>query len=125
MLKILYAEDEEDIREVAKIALEDVGGFIVEYCGNGREVLAAIDGFQPDLLLLDVMMPEMDGPTTLKVLREKTSFKLTPTIFMTAKIQPNEILQYKEMGVVDVIFKPFDPMMLAQNISAILDKCSR
>ncbi len=121
-MKILYAEDEEDIRTIAKIALEDIGGFTVSYCQNGEEVLSAIDEFQPDLLLLDVMMPGMDGPATLKKLRERPAFKTLPAIFMTAKIQPNEIAQYQEMGVIDVIAKPFDPMMLADTIRAAWDK---
>lgn len=122
MVKILYAEDEEDIRVIAKIALEDLGGFTVEYCQNGKEVLAVIEKFQPDLLLLDVMMPEMDGPTTLKKIREDQKFIHIPAIFMTAKIQPNEISQYQDMGVIDIIAKPFDPMKLAENIQAVWDK---
>lgn len=118
MIKILYAEDEEDIRAIAKIALEDIGGFSVVYCENGKKVLEIIQEAKPDLLLLDVMMPEMDGPTALKKIRELPPFKSTPVIFMTAKIQPNEIIQYQDMGVVDVITKPFDPMKLADTIRA-------
>lgn len=124
MIKILYVEDEEDIRTIAKIALEDIGGFTVKYCQNGKEALSVIEEFHPDLLLLDVMMPEMDGPTTLKKLRENSKIKNVPAIFMTAKIQPNEIIQYQEMGVVDVITKPFDPMKLAENIRSTWDKYS-
>jgi two-component system OmpR family response regulator len=124
MIKILYAEDEEDIRTIAKIALEDIGGFNVKYCENGKEVLQVIDAFQPDLLLLDVMMPGMDGPTIVKKIRENPQFKKLPTIFMTAKIQPNEIMQYQEMGVVDVITKPFDPMKLADTIRSTWNKYS-
>lgn len=122
MIKILYAEDEEDIRTIAKIALEDLGGFTVKYCQNGQDVLSVIDTFQPDLLLLDVMMPGMDGPATLKKLREQPCYAATPAIFMTAKIQPNEIAQYQEMGVIDVIAKPFDPMTLADTIRSAWDK---
>ncbi len=121
-MKILYAEDEEDIRVIAKIALEDIGGFTVEYCDNGKAVLDKIASFKPDLLLLDVMMPEMDGPTLLKKLREQPSFSNIPAIFMTAKIQPNEILHYQEMGVLDIIAKPFDPMKLAEMVRAAWEK---
>lgn len=121
-MKILYAEDEEDIRVIAKIALEDIGGFTVQYCENGQIVLDTIRQFKPDLLLLDVMMPVMDGPTTLKKLREQPEFKNIPAIFMTAKIQPNEILQYQDMGVLEIIAKPFDPMKLAETINAAWDK---
>lgn len=124
MIKILYAEDEKDIRTIAQIALEEIGGFVVKYCENGEEVLSAINEFKPDLLLLDVMMPVMDGPETLLKIREQPQFKNIPAIFMTAKIQPEEVVQYQEMGVVDVITKPFDPMKLAENIRATLNKYS-
>ena len=122
VLRILYAEDEEDIRVIAQIALEDIGGFVVKYCANGKEILAEVKNFQPDLLLLDVMMPEMDGPTTLQELRKQKESMNIPAIFMTAKIQPAEILQYKAMGVLDVIIKPFDPMKLSENIHAVWEK---
>ena len=114
--RILYAEDEEDIRSIAQIALEDVGGFTVIYCKSGVELLEKAKEFKPDLFLLDVMMPDMDGPTTLSRLRAIPEFADIPAIFMTAKIQPNEIEDYKKIGVLDVISKPFDPMKLADNI---------
>ena len=113
---ILYAEDESDIRTIAQIALEDIGGFTVRYCSNGCKVLDAIKEFTPDLLLLDVMMPEMDGPTTLRELRKIECFSMIPAIFMTAKIQAEEIAEYKSMGAIEVIAKPFDPMTLAESI---------
>jgi len=116
LTKILYAEDEADIRSIAQIALEDIGGFTMKYCTSGQEALDQAEEFQPDLLLLDVMMPGMDGPTTLRKLREKPTLAHTPAIFMTAKIQMKEIAEYKEMGVLQVINKPFDPMLLAQQI---------
>lgn len=119
---ILYAEDERDIRDVAQIALEDVGGFTVRYCVDGREALNAAKELVPDLLLLDVMMPEMDGPATLRELRKLPEFINIPAIFMTAKIQTNEILEYKSLGVVDVIAKPFDPMTLADTIRMAWNK---
>jgi two-component system, OmpR family, response regulator len=116
LTKILYAEDEADIRSIAQIALEDIGGFTMKYCTSGQEALDQAEEFQPDLILLDVMMPGMDGPTTLRKLREKPALASTPAIFMTAKIQMKEIAEYKEMGVLQVINKPFDPMLLAQQI---------
>lgn len=119
---ILYAEDECDIRDVAQIALEDVGGFTVRYCVDGREALNAAKELVPDLLLLDVMMPEMDGPATLRELRKLPEFSTIPAIFMTAKIQTNEILEYKSLGVIDVIAKPFDPMTLADTIRMAWNK---
>ena len=114
---ILYAEDEDDIRAVAQIALEDIGGFTVRYCVNGCNVLEAIKDFTPDLLLLDVMMPEMDGPTTLLELRKIENMSAIPVIFMTAKIQTNEVDYYKTLGAIDVIAKPFNPMILADEIN--------
>jgi len=119
---ILYAEDEGDIREIAQIALEDIGGFSVTYCTNGKAVLEAAKDLKPDLLLLDVMMPDMDGPTTLKELRKLPGYLTIPAIFMTAKIQTNEIEEYKASGAIDVIPKPFDPMTLAETIKKAWEK---
>ena len=119
---ILYAEDESDIRDIAQISLEDIGGFTVTYCSNGVDVLEVAKSFIPDLLLLDVMMPEMDGPTTLRELRKIPGFMSIPAIFMTAKIQINEIEEYKLLGAVDVISKPFDPMTLADTIKKAWNK---
>ncbi len=113
---ILYAEDEEDIRAIAQIALEDIGLFSVRYCANGREAIDALKDYTPDLILLDVMMPEMDGPTTLTELRKMNVCTGVPAIFMTAKIQTNEIDEYKTLGAIEVIAKPFDPMTLAETI---------
>ncbi|MDP1862839.1 MAG: response regulator [Thiobacillus sp.] len=116
---ILYVEDEPDIRTVAQLALETVGGFTVKLCGSGEEAVQAGPAFKPDLLLLDVMMPGMDGPTTLAALRKDPSMKDTPVIFMTAKVQPSEIQQYRELGALDVIAKPFNPMTLAEQVRSI------
>lgn len=117
--KILYAEDEMDIREIVKIALEDLGGFEIQYCTNGHEAIEAAKVGDYDLLLLDVMMPGMDGPTTLREIRKIPQYENIPAIFMTAKIQPKELAEYKAMGVVDIITKPFDPMALADNLKFI------
>ena len=117
--KILYVEDEEDIRIVTKVSLETVGGFSVEICSSGEEALEKAGPFQPDLFLLDVMMPGMDGPATLKALRTQDAFLDTPAIFMTARVQPQEIAEYRQMGALDVIAKPFDPMALPDRIREI------
>lgn len=122
LVRILYAEDEADIRAIAQIALEDIGGFTVEYCTTGQEAVEAIKHFIPDLILLDVMMPTMDGPTALKEIRKNPEFKKIPAIFMTAKIQSNEITEYQAMGVIEVIAKPFDPMILADTIKTAWEK---
>ncbi len=117
--RILYVEDEPDIRAVAKLALEMVGGFTVKICESGEEALREAVSFAPDMILLDVMMPGIDGPTTLKGLREQSALASVPVAFMTAKIQPAEIVHYKSLGALDVIPKPFDPMTLASQVRAI------
>ena len=121
--RILYIEDEPDIREIAKIALESVGGFTVEVCASGGEALDAASVFAPDLILLDVMMPGMDGPTTLKTLRTLEQTEETPVIFMTAKAQSHEIERFRNLGALDVITKPFDPMTLSDVIRGIWASC--
>lgn len=119
LTRILYAEDEIDIQHVASIALEMVGGFTLKTCNTGLEAVTEIIDFQPQLLLLDVMMPDMDGPTALKRIREIADYKDTPAIFMTAKVQTNEVQAYLDMGALAVIAKPFDPMTLANQIQEI------
>ena len=119
LARILYVEDEPDIRAIAQMALEAVGGFTVIACASGSEALANAPGANADLLLLDVMMPGMDGPSTLKALRELPGTAQTPVIFMTAKVQAAEVAQYRELGAIDVIHKPFDPMELAAQINRI------
>lgn len=117
--RILYVEDEPDIRAVAEMALQAVGGFTVIGCASGEQALAAAPGAQADLLLLDVMMPGMDGPSTLKALRQLPATAATPVIFMTAKVQAAEVAQYKALGALEVIPKPFDPMELSAQIQRI------
>lgn len=123
LMRILYVEDEPDIQTVARLALETLGGFTVEICSSGSEALSKAPGFQPQLILLDVMMPVMDGPATLKMLREMPQFAGTPVIFMTAKVQPSEVAGYKAIGAVDVIPKPFDPMTLSSQVQVIWQRC--
>ena len=122
--RILYVEDEPDIRTIAKIALEKIGGFTVRVCGSGREALDAVSGFAPDCVILDVMMPGMDGPSTLAALRALPASANVPVIFMTAKVQSSEIAQYKALGALDVIVKPFDPLSLASTIRNILGQAA-
>jgi len=119
LTRILYIEDEPDIQAVAQIALESVGGFKVKLCSSGEEALENAAAFAPQLLLLDVMMPGMDGQTTLAELRKIPETSNIPAIFMTAKVQPQEIEQLLTYGAIDVIAKPFDPMTLASTIREI------
>lgn len=114
--KILYVEDEPDIQMIARVALENVGGFELLVCSSGSEALEKAKEFAPDMFLLDVMMPEMDGPTTLAELRKIPELANTPVMFMTAKVQPQEVEFLKTLNVAEVIAKPFDPMELAANI---------
>lgn len=119
-VRILYVEDEDDIRAVAQIAL-DGEGFELLPCASGQEALDKASDTTPDVILLDVMMPGMDGPTTLSQLRKMPHLSNTPAVFMTAKVQPSEIAQLKSLGALDVIAKPFDPMELADQLRAILN----
>jgi two-component system OmpR family response regulator len=119
LTRILYVEDDADIRSVAGFALEVVGGFVLAACASGEEALAQAPGFAPQLLLLDVMMPGMDGPETLAALRGMPGTAATPAVFMTAKVQPQEVARYRALGAIDVISKPFDPMTLSDEIRAI------
>lgn len=114
--RILYVEDEPDIQAVARLALEAVGGFTVDIAGSGEAALARVADFRPDLLLLDVMMPGMDGPATLRALRALPGVANLPAIFMTARVQPHEVAELLAEGAIGVIAKPFDPMMLAVSI---------
>ena len=120
--RIIYAEDEPDIQEVALMALDDIGGFTVETCNSGQEMLDKAIAFKPDLILLDVMMPNLDGPATLARLRELPELANTPAAFMTAKVQPKEIENFLALGAIGVIPKPFDPMTLADQIRDIWNK---
>jgi two-component system OmpR family response regulator len=120
ILTVLYAEDEADIRSVTEFSLEDEGFELVP-CASGQEAMDKAMTLTPDLILLDVMMPGMDGPTTLKKLRQLPHLATTPVIFMTAKVQPAEVAEYKVLGALGVISKPFDPMTLADEIRKLLD----
>ena len=116
LTRLLYVEDDADIRAIATMALEMVGGFTINACSSGIEALAAAGNFKPDLLLLDVMMPEMDGPSTLSGLRNLEQTAVTPVIFMTAKVQTTEMAYYLSLGALGVIAKPFDPMTLPDQL---------
>ena len=117
----MYAEDEVDIRCVTEFALEDEG-FELTSCASGKEALDKAMAMTPGLILLDVMMLGMDGPTTLKELKKLSRLANTPAIFMTAKVQPAEVAEYKALGALGVISKPFDPMKLPNEIHRLLGK---
>jgi len=120
--QIMMVEDEPDIQTVTRMALEVVGGFRVKVCSSGEEALREFESFKPDLVLLDVMMPGMDGPATLQALRALPGGADIPVVFMTAKVMPGEVAQFKSLGALDVIAKPFDPMSLSAQVRSIWEK---
>jgi CheY-like chemotaxis protein len=119
-VKILYVDDEDDIREIAQMALELESEFEVRLCSSGAEALDTAGTWRPDLILLDVMMPEMDGPETLRRLIAKPATASIPVAFITARTQMHEIERYKAMGAVGVIAKPFDPMSLSKEVRELV-----
>lgn len=118
--KILVVDDEMNIREVTQMSLEMVGGHQVIQAGSGAEALEKASSEQPDAILLDVMMPDMDGPTTFGLLQDEPTTAEIPVILLTAKIQPADRQRFEELGVAGWISKPFDPMTLSQDIARVL-----
>lgn len=117
MLIVLHVDDEPDIREVAALSLEMDPAITVHSVASGREALALLESEDHvDVILLDVMMPELDGPNTLKLLRSIPGHANTPVIFMTARAQSHELDRFLGLGAIAVISKPFDPMTLAQQL---------
>ena len=118
--KILIIDDEEDIREVAALSLETVAGWTVVTANSGAQGLARAIEHQPDAILLDVMMPGMDGPTTFRELRKNPATASIPVLLLTAKVQASDQRRFADLGVQAILFKPFDPLTLAQQISNVL-----
>lgn len=118
--KILIVDDENDIREVAAMSMEAVCGWSVVQAGSGPEGVRLAQDQRPDAILLDVMMPDMDGPTTLQILRSNPSIAEIPVIFLTAKVQSSDRKRFADMGVNAVLAKPFDPMLLCTQIAEVL-----
>lgn len=117
--RILMVEDEPDIRTVAELALEAIGGFELTACESGQHALKKIEECRPQLIVLDVMMPCMDGPATLRAIRALPGYATVPAVFMTAKVQSDEVQSYLALGAAGVIPKPFDPLTLADQIREI------
>lgn len=109
---VLLVDDEDDIRTVACMSLEAVGGWSVFSAASGPEGIELAARVAPDVVLLDVMMPAMDGPTTLRELRRRPDTADLPVVFMTARVRQQEIARYLALGAAGVIQKPFDPMRL-------------
>jgi len=117
--RILYVDDDPDLRDIVTISLQNLGGFALQACATGSEAIEKAPAFDPQLVLLDVMMPGMDGPTTLAALRRDPRLAKTAVVFITAKAQAREVVRLMDLGAVDVIAKPFDPMHLHERINAI------
>lgn len=115
-LRVLHVDDDSDIREVVEISLGLDPEFVTRGCGSGQEALAVAADWPPDIILLDVMMPGMDGPATLARLRDNTRTAKIPIVFMTARAQTRELELFRSLGAVGSIPKPFDPMTLAASV---------
>lgn len=120
--KIVVVDDEEDILDIIRFALEDMSGVEVRAFNSGQELIQESLAFKPDLILLDVMMPEMSGQTILKAIRLFPPIAKTPIIFITARIQKEEIQEYLQLGAIGVIQKPFNPLTLAHDIQRHWDR---
>lgn len=110
--RISCVEDDADVRAIAQIVLTDLAGFEVQFCASGAEAIEQIPGFDPDLILLDVVMPGMDGLSTLEALRSIRSLAQTPVIFVTGDEDMQETDRYRSAGAIGVVGKPFDPVEL-------------
>ena len=122
MRRILIIDDEDDIREVAALSLEATAGWEVIAASSGAEGIqaAANAGHRPDAILMDVMMPEMDGPTTFRRMQQNPDIANIPVLLLTAKVQGVDQRRFADLGVAGVLFKPFDPLTLAMQISQTL-----
>lgn len=116
---VMLVEDDLDIALLARIALEEFGGLEFVHYATGAEALQAVDGHQPDLIILDYRMPGMNGAEVLQGLKERAASRHIPVIFMTASLMPKHVARLREMGALDVLAKPFDPLNLADQIKRI------
>jgi CheY-like chemotaxis protein len=120
MHRILIIDDEDDIREVAALSLETVAGWEVAVASSGAQGLVRAAEYNPDAILLDVMMPGMDGPSTFRELRRNPITAGIPVLLLTAKVQSNDQRHFADLGVAAILFKPFDPMTLSAQIADVL-----
>jgi DNA-binding response OmpR family regulator len=121
MMRLLHVDDDDDILEISRIALEISGDIELVQCASGEEAIRKVNDFIPDVFLLDVMMPVMSGPQTLEKLRERLGLENVPAIFMTARTSTADKKQLFDLGAIDVISKPFDPLTLSAQIKSALN----
>jgi CheY-like chemotaxis protein len=119
LTSIFYVDDEPDIREIVEMALGLVSGLTVRTCPSGVRALQELPLLRPDLVLLDVMMPGLDGPATLAQMRSDETLRDIPVIFMTAKALPQEVERFLKLGAIGVISKPFDPLQLGRRVQEL------
>lgn len=120
MRRILIIDDEDDIREVAQLSLESIAGWKVSTARSGAEGIERAKAEKPDAILMDVMMPAMDGPTTFREMQKIPETADIPVVLLTAKVQGVDQRRFAGLGVAAVLFKPFDPLTLAEQMSSAL-----
>lgn len=118
--RVLHVEDDGDIREIARLSLETIGGYDLLQCACGAEALKEAEAFAPDILLLDMMMPDLNGSEVLAKLRKIEKFAKTPAIFMTAKAEGTVAGAMAELGVIGLVEKPFDPVTLPERMRSMI-----
>lgn len=118
--RILVIDNEQYIQEVTQICLRTTAGWQVSTASAGQEGIAKAEAEQPDAILLDVMMPDIDGPTTFQQLQDNPATRQIPVILLTAKVQASDLRRYEELGVQGAIAKPFNPLQLANQVAATL-----
>lgn len=121
MIRVLYVDDEPDIREVACMALEIDPGFDVRCCASGREGLEIARDWLPHIVLLDVMMPGLDGPSTMRLMKTDPCLGHIPVVFITARVHATETADFIRRGAAGILKKPFDPMSLAATVRSFLE----
>jgi CheY-like chemotaxis protein len=120
MRRILIIDDEDDIREVAALSLEATAGWNIFTASSGAAGIEIAAAEQPDAILMDVMMPGVDGPTTFGHMQKNSAISHIPVLLLTAKVQGVDQRRFAGLGLAGILFKPFDPLTLAQQISDVL-----
>jgi CheY-like chemotaxis protein len=122
LTKVCYVEDDEDIQRIARMSLERIGKMTVEIVGDPTEAIAAMTAFRPDLVLLDWMMPRMDGPTLFRAMKQRPETRALPVVFITAKASQADLNELTALGAAGAISKPFSPKDLPDQLRAIWSK---
>ena len=123
--RIFYVEDEPDLQTIVQITLESIGGFTVGVCDSGDDAIIEAPAFKPDMVLLDMMMPGLNGIETLGALKTLPEMADTPVVFVTAKANTDDLYKYKTLGAAGTIPKPFDPVTLSDEIRQIWELYQR